>query len=70
MTPNTALKAYLTSLPSKERVAKRRDIMALCHISAVVLQNWQSGRTPINIAWQDKISKIIGEDIFVDVANS
>lgn len=66
MTANEALDTYLSSLPTKVRIAKSRDIREVCRISLSVLSDWRRGRTPINIAWQSKITEAIDEDIFTN----
>jgi len=67
MTANEALDNYLSSLPSKERIAKSRDIRGICHKSTSVLSDWRRGRTKIDIAWQDKITAALGKNIFDNV---
>lgn len=67
MTANEALDAYLKSLSPAERVAKSRDICALCDVSYQVLYNWRKGYTPIGKLQRREISKIIGADIFTDI---
>lgn len=66
MTANESLDKYLRALPRPERVAKVHDLLDLCKISHAVLHNWRCGRSRINIAWQDKITEIIGENIFAN----
>lgn len=67
MTANEALDNYLSSLDPKERIAKSRDIRALCQISKFVLCFWRRGRTQIPWYLLDKITEAIGENIFDDV---
>lgn len=67
MTANEALDKYLSSLPSKERIAKSRDIREICQKSCSVLSDWRRGRTKIDIAWQDKITAALGKNIFTNV---
>lgn len=67
MTANEALDNYLSSLGPKERIAKSRDIRALCKISKFVLCFWRRGRTQIPWYLLDKITEAIGENIFDDV---
>jgi len=69
MTANEALDNYLNSLNHKERAAKSRDIRVLCQKSRSVLYDWRKGRSQIDIAWQDKITEAIGENIFENVTN-
>ncbi|WP_439711450.1 hypothetical protein [Duncaniella muris] len=69
MTANEALDNYLNSLSPKERAAKSRDIRVLCRKSRSVLYDWRKGRSQIDIAWQDKITEAIGENIFENVTN-
>lgn len=69
MTANEALDNYLNSLPPKERIAKSRDIRALCQISRFVLCYWRSGRTQIPWSLRDKITEAIGENIFEKFTN-
>ncbi len=69
MTANEALDIYLSSLNSKERAAKSRDIRALCQKSRSVLYDWRKGRSQIEVVWRDKITEAIGENIFANVTN-
>ena len=69
MTANDVLDTYLSSLPSPERIAKSRDIRALCRVSTSVLSDWRRKRTPIPWSLLDKITAAIGENIFENVAN-
>jgi len=69
VTANEALDNYLNSLSPKERAAKSRDIRVLCRKSRSVLYDWRKGRSQIDIAWQDKITEAIGENIFENVTN-
>ncbi len=69
MTANEALDAYLRSLGPKERAAKSRDIRALCQKTRSVLYDWRKGRSQIDIAWRDKITEAIGENIFTNITN-
>lgn len=69
MTANDVLDSYMSSLPSSERIAKSRDIRALCHVSTSVLSDWRRKRTPIPWYFIDKITAAIGENIFENVAN-
>ncbi len=64
MTANEALNQYMSGLTNRERIAKSRDIREMCGISTCVLSFWRIGRTPIKKIYQDKISEIIGRDIF------
>lgn len=64
MTANEAFDNYMSSLSSKERIAKSRDLRELGQISKSVITNWRRGRTPIDVAWRGKISEIIGKKIF------
>lgn len=66
MTANEALDNYLRSLPNRERIAKSRDIREICQKSRFVLSDWRRGRTPIDIAWRDKITEALGENIFAN----
>lgn len=67
MTANEALDSYLRALPPKHRIAKSRDIREVCKKSRFVLSDWRRGRTSIDIAWRDKITEAIGENIFANV---
>lgn len=69
MTANDVLDSYMSSLPSSERIAKSRDIRALCHVSTDVLSDWRRKRTTIPGDFLDKITAAIGENIFENVAN-
>lgn len=69
MTANEALDNYLNSLDPKERIAKSRDIRALCQISRFVLCYWRCGRTQIPWSLRDKITEAIGENIFEKFTN-
>lgn len=67
MTANEALDKYMSSLTPRERIAKSRDIRAVCRVSTSVLCFWRSGRTRIPWFLLDKITEAIGENIFDDV---
>lgn len=69
MTANEALDNYLNSLNPKERIAKSRDIRALCRISRFILCDWRRGRTQIPWFLRDKITEAIGENIFYNVTD-
>lgn len=69
MTANIALDKYLSSLDPNERIAKSRDIRALCKISRYVLSDWRRGRSQIPWFFRDKIMEAVGENIFADVTN-
>lgn len=69
MTANEALDKYLSSLSPTERIAKSRDIRTICRKSPSVLCYWRRGRTKIDLAWRDKISEAIGENIFANVTD-
>lgn len=68
MTRNEALNHYLSSLSTKERIAKSRDIREKLEISLSVLCDWRRGRTPLKRVYFDKIIEIVGVDlnIYVD----
>ena len=69
MTANEALDKYLSSLSTKERIAKSRDIRTECQISVSVLCNWRVSRTPIPWYFHDKITEALGINIFENIAN-
>lgn len=69
MTANEALDNYLNSLNPKERIAKSRDIRALCRISRFILCDWRRERTQIPWFLRDKITEAIGENIFYNVTD-
>lgn len=69
MSANEILDNYLSSLPPRERIAKSRDLRQIGGIESYTLSDWRRGRVKISAAWQSKISEIIGEDIFTNVAN-
>lgn len=69
MTANEALDAYLRSLDPKDRAAKSRDIRSLCQKSRSVLYDWRKGRSQIEAVWRDKITEVVGENIFKNVTN-
>lgn len=63
MDENKALKAYLDSLSTKERIAKSRDIREALGISWYILSDWKTGRSRLHPVFLDKISEIVGVDI-------
>lgn len=63
MDENKALKAYLDSLSTKERIAKSRDIRETLGISWYILSDWKTGRSRLHPVFLDKISEIVGVDI-------
>lgn len=67
MTANEAFLNYMSALPPRERIAKSRDLRKLGHLENYHLTNWRRGRARINVAWQRKISEIVGADVFKDV---
>lgn len=66
MTPNEAFKNYLESLPYVDRLLKMQEIKRVCKKTPTVISSWKNGRTKIDIAWQDKITQAIGENIFTN----
>lgn len=68
MTAGEALSYYLVSLAPQERRNMSRNIRQGCSISRQVLYNWTVGATPIKPIYRDKISQIVGRDIFSCVA--
>jgi len=66
MTANEAFDNYMRSLSNKERIAKSRDLREICKKSVFVISDWRRGRTQIDLAWRDKISEVLGKDIFAD----
>lgn len=68
MTAGEALSNYLGSLDPQERRKMSRNIRQGCSVSRQVLYNWTVGTTPIKPIYRDKISQIVGEDIFNCVA--
>ena len=69
MTASESLRSYLASLTPRARAAKSRDIRTLCQKSRSVLYNWCHGRSKIDLAWRDKITQAIGENIFENVTD-
>lgn len=69
MTANEALDNYLSSLGPRERIAKSRDIRAFCRISTSVLCFWRRGRTHIPWYFRDKITEVLGKNIFENVVD-
>ena len=63
MTKNEALRHYLESLSTKERIAKSRDIREQLGVSVFVLSNWTCNRTEIPPLYFDKIIEIVGVDL-------
>lgn len=66
MSANEAFDNYMRSLSNKERIAKSRDLREICKISCYVISDWRRGRTKIDLAWQAKISEVLGKNIFAD----
>ena len=69
MTTNEALDLYLSSLPSRERIAKSRDIREKLGISRAVLSDWRRGRTILRPIYFDKIIEIVGIDLNIHVGH-
>lgn len=67
MTTNKALDRYLSSLSTKERIAKSRDIRDCCEISRAILSDWRRGRTPLKRVYFDKIIEIVGVNLYAYV---
>lgn len=69
MDKNKSLDSYLKSLPTRERIAKSRDIREKLGVSRFVLSDWRRGRTIIHPVFFDKIIEIVGEDLNSFVVN-
>lgn len=69
MTPNEAFDNYMSSLVPRERIAKSRDLRRIGGLTPYNLCDWRTGRSRIPVAWQRKISEIVGEDVFKNVGN-
>ena len=69
MNYNLAFKKYIRSLSSRERIAKLRDIRQGLNKSPSVVLNWRLGRTELNKSCFDKISEIVGVDLYNYVYN-
>lgn len=69
MTANEALKKHLSSLPYLVSVQKSKEMQLRFSVSEDVVVNWRSGRTKIPPFYLPEINKIMGVDIFADVAN-
>lgn len=69
MDKNKALDSYLKSLPTRERIAKSRDIREKLGVSRFVLSDWRRGRTIIHPVFFDNIIEIVGEDLNSFVVN-
>lgn len=67
MTANEALDNYFSSLSSKERIAKSRDIREFCGKSRSVLSDWRRGRSAITPECQVKITAVLGKNIFANI---
>lgn len=68
MTAGEALSNYLGSLSPLERRDMSRKIRRACDISRNVLYNWTCGATTIKTVYRDKITEVVGVDLFADVA--
>lgn len=66
---NLAFAKYIRSLSSRERIAKLRDIRQGLNKSPSVVLNWRLGRTELNQSCFDKISEIVGVDLYNYVDN-
>lgn len=66
---NLAFKKYIRSLSSRERIAKLRDIRQGLKKSPSVVLNWRLGRTVLDQSCFDKISEIVGVDLYNYVDN-
>lgn len=69
MTTNQSLDRYLTSLPSRVRLAKSRDIRKVLKISRAKLSDWRRGRSHLHPIFLREISEIVGVDLLADVEN-
>lgn len=69
MDKNKILDSYLKSLPTRERIAKSRDIREKLCVSRFVLSDWRRGRTRIHPVFFDKIIEIVGVDLNSFVVN-
>lgn len=69
MTANEALNNYLSSLPYLVSAQKAKEMQLKFSISEDVVSHWRRGRTKIPPFYRPEISKILGVDIFTDVAN-
>ena len=69
MNYNLAFAKYIRSLSSRERIAKLRDIRQGLNKSPSVVLNWRLGRTELNQSCFDKISEIVGVDLYRYVDN-
>lgn len=63
MTTNEALDQYLQSLPTKERIAKSRDLRESLKISRYVLSDWRRGRTNLDSVYFSKVQEVLGVDL-------
>ncbi len=67
MTANEAFDKYFSSLNNVERIAKFRDLRASLGVSRSCIYNWRHGRCKIAPSLRDKITAVIGRDIFKNV---
>lgn len=67
MTPNEAFDYYMSSLSPRERIAKSRDLTEIGKLEKYTISDWRRGRAKIPIAWQHKISEIVGVNVFANV---
>ncbi len=67
MTAGEALSMFLHSLDAKNRRTMSRNIRNGCGVSRQVLYHWTVGITPLKPIYCDKITEIVGRDIFNDV---
>lgn len=68
MTAGEALSNYLNGLDAMQRRDMSRKIRRACDISRNVLYNWTIGATVIKTVYRDKITEVVGVDLFTDVA--
>lgn len=66
---NLAFSKYIRSLSSRERIAKLRDISRGLGKTRYVVLNWRLGRTALDQSCFDKISEIVGVDLYDYVDN-
>lgn len=70
MTPNEAFDNYLNQFDLGVQHLKTRDLRVLLQKPYWTISDWRRGRVKIDIAWQAKISEVLGEDIFADCETS
>lgn len=66
---NLLFDQYMRSLSTSERNVVLRDICEACGVSTNVVYFWRVGRSRLKRVYMDKITEIVGKNIFSNVDN-